>query len=64
MTAQTRLERDGGTTLARPTRTRWAIVILLFVFYTINSVDRSALSVALPFIGDDFHVQAPSRASS
>ncbi len=40
----------------RPTRVRWAVVILLFVFYTINCVDRSALSVALPFIGEDFHV--------
>ncbi|TDW38522.1 ACS family D-galactonate transporter-like MFS transporter [Curtobacterium sp. PhB42] len=56
MTASTRLEPDSDPSVARPTRIRWAIVILLFVFYTINSVDRSALSVALPFIGDDFHI--------
>lgn len=56
MRADTATTTTAAPTGTRPTRVRWAIVVLLFVFYTINCVDRSALSVALPFIGEDFHV--------
>ena len=37
-------------------RVRWAMVVLLFVFYTINCVDRAALSVAMPLIGAEFQL--------
>ncbi|MBY8858537.1 MFS transporter [Nocardia sp. CA2R105] len=45
-------------TLARthgqqPSRTRWLIVTLLFVLYTVNCVDRSSVSVGLPHIAKD-----------
>jgi len=41
---------------APASRVRWAMVILLFVFYTINCVDRAALSVAMPAIGAEFEL--------
>lgn len=40
------------------TNVRWSIVVILFLFYTINCIDRSALGVALPSITDEFHISA------
>ena len=39
---------------ARPTNVRWRVVGLMFVLYTINCIDRIALSVGLPVIGKEF----------
>lgn len=50
------------TTRTRPkaskkaTSVRWSMVIVLFVFYTINCIDRAALGVAMPTITEDFHL--------
>lgn len=38
----------------RPSNVRWVIVIMLFLFYTVNCIDRAALSVALPTISAEF----------
>ncbi|MGP3978016.1 MFS transporter [Streptomyces sp. 8N114] len=38
------------------TRTRWIIIWLAFAGLTINYLDRSSLSVALPFMGEEFHL--------
>ncbi|MBA8961773.1 MFS transporter [Rhodococcus opacus] len=38
------------------TRMRWAVIWLAFVGLSINYLDRSSLSVALPFMGEDFHL--------
>lgn len=40
------------------TNVRWSIVVILFIFYTINCIDRSALGVALPSITEEFHISA------
>jgi len=37
-----------------PTHIRWRVVALLFALYTINCIDRIALSVGLPVIGKEF----------
>lgn len=42
----------------KPTNIRWSVVLLLFVFYTINSIDRSALGIALPTINQEFSLSA------
>ena len=36
------------------TRKRWVIIWLAFIGLSINYLDRSSLSVALPFMGKDF----------
>lgn len=47
---------DQGTAArtARPTKIRWWVIVVLFVFYTINCIDRASLSVALPTISAEF----------
>lgn len=40
----------------RPSKVRWRIVALMFVLYTINCIDRIALSVGLPVIGKEFNL--------
>ena len=40
----------------KPTNVRWQIFIMLFVLVTINYVDRSALSVALPAMTKDLNL--------
>lgn len=55
-------EATAGTTtsprpLARRTNIRWSVVVLLFIFYTVNCIDRSSLSVALPTISKDFALE-------
>jgi MFS transporter, ACS family, D-galactonate transporter len=38
--------------------TRWRMVSLLFVLYTINCIDRMSLSIAMPTIVREFHLAA------
>ncbi|MDR5773966.1 MULTISPECIES: MFS transporter [unclassified Caballeronia] len=38
--------------------TRWRMVLLLFVLYTINCIDRMSLSIAMPTIVREFHLAA------
>lgn len=45
------------TTSGRKTNVRWTVVILLFVWYTINCIDRASLSVALPTISKEFALE-------
>ena len=42
----------------KPTNIRWSVVLILFVFYTVNSIDRSSLGVAMPSIAEDFALSA------
>src|SRR3954471_10860172 len=48
----------------RPTRIRWVIAGFCFAGLAINYIDRSALSVALPFMTHDLSLTPPSRGSS
>ncbi|KZE89877.1 MFS transporter [Microbacterium sp. TNHR37B] len=38
----------------RKTNIRWSVVVILFLFYTVNCIDRASLSVALPTISAEF----------
>ena len=38
--------------------TRWRMVLLLFVLYTVNCIDRMSLSVGMPSIVHEFHLSA------
>ena len=42
-------------------RRRWVIIWLAFVGLSINYLDRSSLSVALPFMGQDFELSATQQ---
>jgi ACS family D-galactonate transporter-like MFS transporter len=44
--------------LAKPTNIRWSVVVILFLFYTVNSIDRSSLGVAMPTITEEFELTA------
>jgi ACS family D-galactonate transporter-like MFS transporter len=59
--SQTRTSPDAARRSSRPTNIRWSVVIILFVFYTVNSIDRSALGVALPSISEDFELTATMK---
>ena len=53
---------DSGASQPRTmTRMRWAIIWLAFVGLSINYLDRSSLGVALPFMGEDFHLTATQQ---
>lgn len=43
------------------TRKRWMIIWLAFIGLSINYLDRSSLSVALPFMGEDFELSATQQ---
>lgn len=43
------------------TRVRWLIIWVAFAGLTINYLDRASLSVALPFMGEDFHMSATQQ---
>ncbi|OAE03066.1 MFS transporter [Arthrobacter sp. OY3WO11] len=43
------------------TRKRWMIIWLAFIGLSINYLDRSSLSVALPFMGEDFELTATQQ---
>ncbi|MGI5284295.1 MFS transporter [Nonomuraea polychroma] len=43
------------------TRIRWTIIWLAFAGLSINYLDRASLSVALPFMGEDFHLTATQQ---
>ena len=43
------------------TRKRWMIIWLAFIGLSINYLDRSSLSVALPFMGKDFELSATQQ---
>ena len=45
------------------TRKRWVIIWLAFIGLSINYLDRSSLSVALPFMGKDFELTATQPAT-
>lgn len=42
-------------------RRRWMIIWLAFIGLSINYLDRSSLSVALPFMGKDFQLTATQQ---
>lgn len=50
-----------SSAIQAPGKVRWAMVVLLFIFYTINCVDRSALSVAMPAISAEFQLSATAQ---
>ncbi|MGH3642091.1 MAG: MFS transporter [Mycobacterium sp.] len=37
-------------------RLRWGIIGLAFAGFAVNNIDRSAIAVALPFMGEDLHL--------
>lgn len=43
------------------TRYRWMIIWLVFIGLSINYLDRASLSVALPFMGDEFHLTGTEK---
>ncbi|MBD7995720.1 MFS transporter [Arthrobacter sp. Sa2CUA1] len=47
-----------GKHRSKPTNIRWSVVIILFLFYTVNSIDRSSLGVAMPTIVEEFELSA------
>lgn len=50
-----------ATTGKPRTRVRWVIIWLAFIGLAVNYLDRSSLSVALPFMGEDFHLTATQQ---
>ena len=55
---------NAATSTAPPrlmTRKRWIIIWLAFIGLSINYLDRSSLSVALPFMGKDFELSATQQ---
>ncbi|HEY8717494.1 MFS transporter [Pengzhenrongella sp.] len=54
------VQREAGVSApkAAMTRTRWYIIWLAFAGLAINYLDRASLSVALPFMADDFTLTA------
>lgn len=44
------------TMTARPTRVRLGVFALMWLLMLLNFVDRSALSISLPFVTKDFHI--------
>ena len=57
--AQTTTERAKAP--AGATRYRWLVVWLVFLGLTINYLDRASLSVALPFMGEEFELSATEQ---
>lgn len=49
------------TVLRTRSRRRWMIIWLAFIGLSINYLDRSSLSVALPFMGKDFQLSATQQ---
>ena len=48
---------DPGTSgMSRATKVRWAVAVFCAVGLAINYIDRSAISVSLPFMTEDFHL--------
>ena len=52
---------DAAPDGARPTRTRFAIMVLLFVSVTINYLDRSNLSITAPAMRTAFPKRVTPR---
>ena len=46
---------------AGATRYRWLVVWLVFIGLSINYLDRASLSVALPFMGEEFELSATEQ---
>lgn len=44
------------TGMTRATKVRWAVAVFCAVGLAINYIDRSAISVSLPFMTEDFHL--------
>jgi ACS family glucarate transporter-like MFS transporter len=61
MSATVETESDARTASRTMTRMRWAIIWLAFIGLSINYLDRSSLSVALPFMGDDFQLSGTQK---
>ena len=53
--------KSSPTTPRTMTRKRWMIIWLAFIGLSINYLDRSSLSVALPFMGKDFELSATQQ---
>lgn len=47
----------------KPTRVRWGVITLLFFATTINYLDRTNLSVALPVMSKNFHWTATAQGA-
>lgn len=58
------MQADLSTVNTRPSirsllaTTRWRMVLLLFLLYTVNCIDRMSLSVGMPSIVREFHLTA------
>src|SRR5438067_5886853 len=48
--------RPGGTTVNEPSPLRWSMITLAFFATVINYLDRQTLSVAAPFLREEFHM--------
>ena len=46
---------------AGATRYRWMVIWLVFIGLSINYLDRASLSVALPFMGEDFELSGTEK---
>ncbi len=53
--------KSSANTPRAMTRKRWMIIWLAFIGLSINYLDRSSLSVALPFMGKDFELSATQQ---
>ena len=48
--------RPAPSGMSRATKVRWAVAVFCAVGLAINYIDRSAISVSLPFMTQDFHL--------
>lgn len=53
MDIQPEFDKNG---ISSPTRVRWKIFLLMLVLVTINYIDRSSISIAMPLISEDFNI--------
>src|SRR6476469_6784749 len=51
----------GPTGMSRATKVRWAVAVFCALGLAINYIDRSAISVSLPFMTQDFHLTATEK---
>lgn len=48
---------------SRASKVRWAVAVFCALGLAINYIDRSAVSVSLPFMTEDFHLTPTERGS-
>src|ERR1700679_1113601 len=46
---------------SRPTAVRWRIFLLMLALIALNYIDRASLSVAMPLIAQEFHLDASAQ---